>query len=169
MKKIFSCLLASTLALQLVPNSRASEPVQGASDWAVPYISTAISHNLIPENLQSGYTAPITRAEFCALAVAVYEVKLGSEISERVMFTDTSDLNVEKAAGIGAVSGKSDGIFDPDAEITRQEAAVILTQLASATGNTLPEAVPFFLTIQISHCGQVKVWEKFKKVELWLV
>lgn len=137
MKKILLCLIASTLALQLVSDTKASVVQEGASDWAVPFVTTAISQNLVPYHLQSDYTAPITRAEFCSLAVAVYEEKMGYEIDERVLFSDTTDENIEKAAGIGIVSEKSEGIFDPTAEITRQEAAIILSQLTHATGHTL--------------------------------
>lgn len=131
--------MASTLALQLASYTKASEMKESASEWAVPFVTTAISQNLVPEHLQTDYTAPITRAEFCALAVALYEEKIGSEIEERASFSDTTDVNVEKAASIGVVSGRSEGVFEPNAEITRQEAAIILSQLALAIGINLSE------------------------------
>lgn len=58
------------------------------------------------------YTQPITRAEFCALAAAAYE-KMKGEVAERVEFTDTDDINVEKMAALGIVSGVGDGRFLP--------------------------------------------------------
>jgi len=70
-----------------------------ASSWARDYISLAVYMGLVPEELQNNYTAQTTRAEFAALAVALYERELG-EIRGRVNFTDTDDINVRKMASL---------------------------------------------------------------------
>ena len=106
------------------------------SSWAASYINSAIFVNIVPDNLQSNYTHPITRAEFSALAVAVYEVVMG-EITGRTSFADTTDVNVEKAAYIGVVSGVGDTNFDPNTVLTREQAAVILVRLSDVIGQPL--------------------------------
>jgi hypothetical protein len=107
------------------------------SSWAVESIEAAIEVGLVPETLQSGYTKAATRAEFCALAVALYENAKG-EITERSSFSDTNDINVEKAAAIGVVSGMGDNKFSPDESLTREQAATMLSRLAEAVGKPLP-------------------------------
>jgi len=107
------------------------------SPWAAEHVNAAFFVNLVPENLQSNYTQPITRAEFSALAVTLFEIVNG-EITGRVSFADTNDVNVEKAAYIGIVSGVGNNNFDPGAALTREQAAVMLVRLSDAIGQPLP-------------------------------
>ena len=114
------------------------------SGWAAEQVNAAIAAGLVPESLQSGYTAPITRAEFCALAVELCETVTGEEITQRATFSDTSDVNVQKMAGIGVINGVGGGKFDPDGQLTREQAAAILSRLAEAMGRPLPGAAASF-------------------------
>ena len=95
------------------------------------------------QNLQSRYTQATTRAEFTALAVALYEHMRG-EITGRVAFVDTNDPNVEKMAYIGIVAGVGNNRFDPDANLTREQTAVMLARLAHALNHPLPAEAPAF-------------------------
>lgn len=132
MKKLLSTLsMGFLLASSLTMTSEAS-PITGASSWAETYVYAGISNNIIPTTLQNSYTSPITRGEFCALAVATYEEVKRTEITGRKSFSDTSDANVEKMASLGVVSGTSETTFSPDSNITREQAAVILCNLASS-------------------------------------
>ena len=114
------------------------------SSWAAPQVNEAIAAGIVPDTLQSGYTRPATRAEFCALAVELYETVTGTEIAQRATFTDTDDLNVQKMAGLGVVNGVGDGTFDPDGTLTREQAATMLVRLAEAMGHPLPEGTASF-------------------------
>jgi len=114
------------------------------SEWAKDAVNEAIAQGLVPKNLQSQYTQPATRAEFCALVVAFYEFITDSEITERVKFDDTNDINVEKAASIGVVYGMGDNKFAPHAKLNRQQAAAMLSRLASAIDKPLPLVYPDF-------------------------
>ena len=114
------------------------------SSWAVELVNEAIAADIVPANLQSKYTANTTRAEFCALAVKLYEKATGTKATGRVTFTDTTDPNVEKAVYLGIASGVGDGKFNPSGALTREQAAVMLSQLADALGMPLPEAQPDF-------------------------
>lgn len=115
------------------------------STWAMELVNEAITAGIVPANLQSKYTANTTRAEFCALAVQLYETITGTKATGRVTFTDTTDPNVEKAVYLGIASGVGDGKFNPSGALTREQAAVMLSQLADALGMPLPEAQPDFV------------------------
>ena len=121
-------------------------PTEMPSDWAQEYIDSAIENGLLPQNLRSGYAQAITRAEYCSLAVTLYETVM-EEITERVSFLDTDDVNVEKAAAIGVVRGVNAEmtLFDPDALLTREQAATMLSRLAEAMGIDLPNHEATFI------------------------
>ena len=114
------------------------------SSWAAEQVNAAIAAGLVPEALQAGYTNTATRAQFCALAVELYETATGSEIAERAEFTDTTDVNVQKMAGIGVINGVGNGQFNPSGQLTREQAATILVRLADAMGQPLPEGTASF-------------------------
>ena len=115
-----------------------------SSEWAVESIRMAYSLGLIPHSLFASprnYTINITRAEFSVLAVALYE-HFREPITGRVTFTDTTDPNVEKAAYLGIVTGVGNNLFAPDAPLTREQAAVMLSRLMGLLGMGVYEAVP---------------------------
>ena len=114
-----------------------------ASEWATEGIRRAHSLGLIPFRLFAyptftNYTYPATRAEFTALAVALYEVTTGRTISGRKEFNDTNDINVQKMGYLGVVTGVGNGNFAPNDTITREQAAVMLSRLATTMGQPLP-------------------------------
>ena len=113
------------------------------ASWAAEQVNEAIAAKLVPENLQSKYTQPTTRAEFCALAVALYENVKG-EITGRKTFSDTNDANVQKAAAIGIVSGIAPNVFAPNDNLTREQAAVMLSSLANSLNKPFPQRSPAF-------------------------
>jgi len=114
------------------------------SPWAAGNVYEAIAARLVPMNLRSNYTQAITRAEFCALTVTLYELVTGMEIYGRWSFSDTDDVNVEKAAAVGIVTGVGNDLFAPDEKLTREQAAVILSRFSDAIGNSIPMQDPTF-------------------------
>ena len=117
------------------------------SAWAVEQVNAAIGAGLVPEALQAKYTTATTRAEFCALAVALYETATGNEITGRVQFSDTEDVNVEKMASLEVVNGVGDNMFAPSDKLTREQAATMLSRLAKAIGKPLTEQAATFVDI----------------------
>ena len=103
------------------------------ASWAKEYVEKAIAAGFVPLHLQADYSQGITRAEFSALAVIVYE-RLAGAVYGRVAFDDTNDENIEKLAFIGVVSGVGNNKFEPDSLLTREQAAVILSRLSEALG-----------------------------------
>ncbi|MCL2153259.1 MAG: S-layer homology domain-containing protein [Oscillospiraceae bacterium] len=114
------------------------------SFWAEEYVLAACEAGLVPQFLRSSYTQTMTRAEFCSLAVALYETVTGTELTERESFIDTVNADVEKIAAIGVVKGVGGGRFDPNSELTREQAATLLARLADAIGKPLAQSTASF-------------------------
>ena len=117
------------------------------SSWAYEEVVAAIREDLVPSYLQCLYRTDINRKEFCSLVVKTVEEITGKDINDYVRakvgqdiydvmaaypFSDTVDYDVIAANALGIVSGRGNGEFDPYARITRQEAAVMLTNAALA-------------------------------------
>jgi len=126
-----------TVVLVLVVLSAANSLMVLAADspstWAADQVNKAINAGIVPTALRSDYTKTITRAEFCALAVAMYE-RIRGEITGRTKFDDTTDVNVEKMAAVGVVDGIGNNNFAPNDNLNREQAATMLSRLASALG-----------------------------------
>ena len=104
------------------------------SAWATPELERAIELNLIPASLLQpsvDYRDPITRAEFAAVSVRVYESLSGTSTIPAVNnpFTDTSDLEVLKAYSVGITTGTSANTFSPGTLLNREQAATMLTRV----------------------------------------
>ena len=111
-----------------------------ASSWAHAYLMEAVRLGLVPSNLMSNFTSATTRAEFAHLAVTFYELWTGREIvpCTSISFVDTNDINVRKAAMIDVTWGVGDNRFDPDSQLTREQAATMLSRLAVAAAPDRP-------------------------------
>ena len=103
-----------------------------ASDWSENELERAQQYGLIPTALEGkDMTMPISRSEFAAVAVRVFE-NLTSSQAEPIVnnpFTDTDDLEVLKAYQIGAVNGTSATTFEPDIMLNREQCATMLTRV----------------------------------------
>ena len=103
-----------------------------ASAWAKDSITKAIEAGIVPEEIRSQYIRKITRQEFCKLAVMTYISKTNYTIADNSEspFGDVNDSYVTTAYDLNIVAGRGNGIFAPKDSITRQEAAVMLNNLA---------------------------------------
>jgi uncharacterized repeat protein (TIGR02543 family) len=130
----------------------------GASSWAVYGLARGITLGFVPQDMQSKYKQVITRAEFCSIVVTFYESITKQEILGRTTFYDTTDVNVEKAAFIGVVSGTGNNRFNPNGIMTREQVIVMLANLATELGRPFPRGNPTFSdTTSISHWAVVAV------------
>jgi len=161
MRKLISIIVAFVLMNSIAVQVFAAEQ---PSSWAEDEVQAAIARNLVPENLQSEFTQDITRAEFAALAVALYESVKG-EIAGGNLFADTNDVKVEKAAYIGIVTGVGDNKFNPNETLTREQAAVMLARLAYATGIPLPNDNPEMFADR----NQVSSWAAEAVEQVWVM
>lgn len=120
------------------------------SSWASGEVKTAKNHGLVPERLLSYYQNPITREEFCSMAILLYKKLSGKDapMAENV-FSDTQSADVSAAYSLGIVKGVSDTSFAPAALITREEIATMLRRcieaampyanISTALVNTFPD------------------------------
>lgn len=103
-----------------------------ASQWATAELKKADDLGLIPGTLRGAdLTKPITRAEFAAVSVKVYEALSGTKAIPAVNnpFTDTKDIEVLKAFNLGFTTGTASDKFSPDVLLNREQAATMLTRV----------------------------------------
>lgn len=125
------------------------------SSWAKDTINQAAQQGFIPANtLGVDYTRNITRAQFAAIAVQVYEQITGDIIAyPSADFKDSKgNIAVAKAYTLGILTGynnsrdQAEVNIGPNDMITREQAAVMLVRLAERLDWTPPlagGALPF--------------------------
>lgn len=134
MKRTIAAILSAAM---LVTAAAAAE---APSSWAKSAVDTARNAGIVPEQVDQAYTQSITRADFCALAAAVYRTweKSGNVKSVEktaVSFSDTKDKDVLLCASLGVVNGVGNGKFAPQQKLTRQQAASMLHRLGNLRKN----------------------------------
>lgn len=106
------------------------------SSWAKEEVENASDSGLIPDKLLGAdLTQKVTRAEFAAISVSLYE-ELSSVTYEYDMlnnpFEDISGNDYEqeilKAYSLNITTGTSETAFSPDDEITREQMATMLAR-----------------------------------------
>lgn len=154
----------------MTPNSSmtplAQKSIETASAWARDSILKAIELDLVPGEMQDEYTRNITRLEFCQLLIKYVEVTSEKSISAYIRaegistdfekFKDTSDKNVAYAAALGIVNGISDTEFNPNGNITREQAAVMFTRLHEHLGMKVSTSAG----LSFRDAGDVSAWAK---------
>ena len=139
MKVIHRLAVGLCTACALVIPSPA-QALEHVDNWAQPGVKAAQRAGLEPAAMADAEaTAPITRAEFAAVALAAYEAVTGQQAAQEAgtPFPDCDDPAVTAASRLGLVSGRSDGTFAPDATINRQELCVMLSSVAKAAGRSV--------------------------------
>jgi len=113
-----------------IDNTTLPEPQwSNCSAWARNYLTTAQQIGLIPEILQGAdMTQPISREEFAALAVTLYEgvTERSAAKASGDPFTDCRSADVLKAYKLGIVNGTSATTFEPNGSLTREQGAAML-------------------------------------------
>lgn len=121
------------------------------SGWAVDPVNAATDAGLIAYGMEVKHDfdlrEKITRAEFAHLAVNVYYNLSGTDrdslgglenpfedVNEDTLF----ETGILAAYKLGIVTGKTDTLFRPDALVTRQEAAAMLSRAYTKAGGTIP-------------------------------
>ena len=115
-----------------------------SSQWATPELQEAAEKGLIPDSLVGeDMTRPITRGEFAAVVVKLYE-QLNSTrtvMSGEAKFKDiASDVNrneILKAYNISAVRGVSETEYAPGVQLNREQMATMLCRVIKRS--TWPE------------------------------
>ncbi len=118
---------------------------QGLSAWAAPVVNEAKDQNLVTDKVLVDFPAPITREEFCELAVLLYEKMTGTAAPAPASnpFNDTSNPQILKAANLEIVGGIGGGKFAPKNNVTRQEIAVMLLRTLKKVMPDVPTTAEF--------------------------
>jgi hypothetical protein len=106
-----------------------------AHTWAEPELNKASEYGLIPAILKGAdMTKPITREEFCELAVLLYEKVTETTASPAAEnpFTDTTNQQILKAYSLGITTGTSSTTFSPKKLINREQCAAMLFRAIKA-------------------------------------
>ena len=127
-----------------VSTTAPEQPTGGlqVSDWAKDQVNEAISAGLVSDKLGADYRVNITRAQFAATAVKLYEAMSGQRVPAAVAnpFADTNDAAVLQAAELGFVYGVTEDTFAPEALVTREQAASMLSRVYTKLGGEIPAA-----------------------------
>ena len=130
-KRILSLLLALFLGFSLV-SAQAESPDSTAAE-----VASALENNILPRALiGEDLTCGLTQAELSALAVRLFEEFWQTqELPEKTPYAAVEghalQSEIEKAYGLGFLPD-ADGEYDPDALVTRQQAALILCRVLKA-------------------------------------
>lgn len=108
--------------------------------WAKDQVNEAIASGLVAGGLGEDYRVKITRAQFAATTVKLYEAMSGEKVPAAAEnpFTDTSDPVILQAAELGFVYGITEDNFAPDSLVTREQAATMLSRIYTKLGGELP-------------------------------
>lgn len=138
---------------------------KGPSAWATEEVAKAIDSKLVPFEYQTAYTFNIKRHELCSIIVKFLEQYYDTSKEEIVRDNKIDVVNppiidgfnddVVICLNLGIVSGRGNGIFDGESEITREEAAVMLNNLSKYLGNATPPKEKF-----IRDNSDVSPWAK---------
>ena len=113
--------------------------------WASRMIAKLAADGVVSGRTSTLY-APgdnVTRAEYASLLVRALDLTTSNE---GTAFSDVASgewyySSVQTASALGVVAGYEDGTFRPDAQITREEMAVMSVRAATAANVTIPTLV----------------------------
>ena len=132
-----------------------------SSEWAFEGLKQAGKNSLVPKDmLQDNLKQNITRKEFVNIAVTLYEVMTGEELSlpDVNPFIDTNDTQVLKAYKLGIIAGMSENTFSPDSTITREQMATIMTNLLAKAG--IDVSVDYEEVNKFADDAEINEWAK---------
>ena len=97
--------------------------------WAQTDVMNAMRSDILSSDMASGFLDNITRLDFCKIAYNMLKDKIDDKNTTST-FTDVDSPQVNALASINIISGRDNEHFAPNDEITREEAAVILSNIA---------------------------------------
>lgn len=135
------------------------------SEWAAAPIRVAQAAGIISDDFAGRkFTENITRADFCALLIQSFRIS-GYPLPESANyhpFSDTEDKNAAAAYLLGLTSGTGQGVFSPQAALTREMAVAMLGKfriLYQGTDDLMDEkAAERTLQLNIKDRKQISDW-----------
>ncbi|WP_159882499.1 S-layer homology domain-containing protein [Paenibacillus puerhi] len=137
----FAKMIVNTFGLQ-APNASESFDDVNDSDWFQPYVAAAVKHGLVNGRSEGQFepNGKITRAEMATIAArALTSVKDIAAVKDADAalkgFVDSEDIHASLKAGValsasaGIIIGEEGDKFNPNANSTRAQAAVVIYRL----------------------------------------
>lgn len=116
----------------------------GASDWAQASVDLFYLSGGLPAEQCQTFQEVLTRGEFAQLVYPIV-TQLPRSALKTMPYAYDDTLNAENGdyleylAALGLLHGSGDGRLTPEAALTREQAAVILTRLCALLGAPAPE------------------------------
>jgi hypothetical protein len=131
-----------SFTIKRASTNKPSIPAKGVSSWAVTDIDEAARMGLTSPVAHELFTDRITREHFAGVAVQLYNLITGAEVSDYTSnpFDDTNNQAVINAYHLGIVAGTSEKGFSPASLITREQLATMLNRVLDRTGVEIPAA-----------------------------
>lgn len=152
------------------------------SAWAKEELEEAINTGIVPVDMQNDYKSNITRAEFAKIAVMFVARHFDMDVDKLVewylsehvdsdgnqltfkknVFTDIENSEyeyyIECANSMCIAYGRGDGIFDPDAYITREEAATMLLRIYFCYGGGVKLGPKSMMVDEFYDAREISSW-----------
>lgn len=104
-----------------------------SSPWSMEELSVAGANGLIPTSVKADMKKEISREEFTEVIVRLYEkVERVHLVAGKSPYKDTKNESVVIASRLGLVYGVGKNNFAPEAKITREQMAAILTRFLNS-------------------------------------
>ena len=128
MKKITVALIAALMFCSITMSLAMAAGTDTSNDETLEEIEKEIEKDFIPDHLLTNTQRNITREEFCATLVSLYEYieETTALLPTSNPFTDTNNPEVLKAYKLGIVNGMGNGLFCPKQALTVEQKAVML-------------------------------------------
>ena len=131
-KRLLALASAAAITMTLIPAVHGTEETQASEE-------AATMASLIPTRMRTAdSTTPLTRQDLCGMSMNVYK-SLTEQTDEDlaqpdVRFLDTDDTDVLNACELKLVSTGTNGIFEPEEALTRQDFYTSAVQLLDTLG-----------------------------------
>lgn len=113
------------------------ENIENINPWAVEYVENVYESGLIDDEDLVNLLDNLNRKEAALIIANLFEIsEKFSSLDIETVFTDIGNLNEDEILAIktvytnGIMNGKGSGIFSPDANLTRAEAAVVMDKIS---------------------------------------
>jgi hypothetical protein len=113
------------------------ESIENINPWAVEYVDDVYESGLIDDEDLVNILDNLNRKEAALIIANLFEISEEfSSLDIETVFTDISNLNEDEILAIktaytnGIMNGKGSGIFSPDDNLTRAEAAVVMDKIS---------------------------------------
>lgn len=136
MKNVLKWLLALVLSLGMLVEAFGAPAYDTVSTWAKSNMQQAYTLGWVSEDMIVRSKEPMTRKEFCAMAVAFYRTfsgKSGITMAESP-FYDEKGQDVAFCVENGVLTGLTDSMFGGAGNVTREEMALFVKNLLTAAG-----------------------------------